>query len=157
MSEDPKSDASNSEILARQRHEFMDLMGGRATLIINICLLCMICIATAEDQYITKTVLGQYGSSHIWIMFVPAAVVFVIHRKLFSFFFSLIIIWYLTVLTYQIWLMRNGPPWSFAQKNLGDAETVVFIFSLICLLLYLIGLGIIKSINAIAPDRGEGR
>ena len=117
----------------------------------------MICIATVEDQYITEKIFGEYGSSHIWIMFVPASVVFVIHRKLFSFFFSLIIIWHLINLTYQIWLMRNGPPWSFVQKNMGDAETVVFILSLICLLLYLIGLGIIKSINAIAPDRGEGR
>ena len=56
----------------------MNFSGGRTTLITNLCAFFVACIVTIQTMFIMSKVVGSYGPSDTWMMFVPVLILFVI-------------------------------------------------------------------------------
>jgi hypothetical protein len=126
----------------------VDLARDRATLILNLCSLCVASVLAGESAYIAPVVSASLAS---WVSFVPAVSLFLMRRKVFSGIFLLLYLVVLAEVSHEFWMTLGGPPYPYLGKGVGVPQGALAVLSVLGLLLSVMGVtlgGLVRRIRA---------
>jgi hypothetical protein len=129
----------------------VDLARDRATLILNLCSLCVASVLAGESAYIASHAPVVSASLASWVSFVPAVSLFLMRRKVFSGIFLLLYLVVLAEVSHEFWMTLGGPPYPYLGKGVGVPQGALAVLSVLGLLLSVMGVtlgGLVRRIRA---------
>jgi len=99
----------------------LNLLGGRTTLILNLCAVLIAGIVAAERWFVLERVFLGIGAdwAYIWPTFLPVAVMFVIRNRYFSSVFLFIYLVLALSGAHEVWLIQADTPMPYPGGRSG--------------------------------------